>query len=88
MLEKERKIGPKGQIVIPKAIRKALKMQPGSNVVISLEDNKVVVKKASFDAVAIFRKSAKQIRYNKKIDPHEAYNELLEARIRHAPSGR
>jgi AbrB family looped-hinge helix DNA binding protein len=88
MLEEERKIGPKGQIVIPKAIRKALKMQPGANVVISLEDNKVIVKKPSFDAVAIFRKSAKQIRYNKKIDPHEAYTESLEARTRYALSGR
>jgi hypothetical protein len=37
------------------------------------------VKKPPLYAVAIFKKSAKQIRYNKKIDPNEAYTESLEA---------
>ena len=54
-------------------------MQPGTSVIINLEDNKVIVKKPSFDAVAIFRKTAKQIRCNKKLDPHEAYTESLQA---------
>jgi len=84
LLEEERKIGPKGQVVIPQAIRKILKMQPGTNVVVSLEDNKVVLKKPSFDAVAVFRKTAREIHYNKEIDPHEAYEESLEERKRHA----
>jgi AbrB family looped-hinge helix DNA binding protein len=84
LFEEERKIGPKGQVVIPQAIRKALKMQAGTNVVVSLEDNKVVVKKPSFDAVAVFIKAAKQIHYNNEIDPHEAYEKSLEARTRYA----
>ena len=86
MLEEKRKIGPKGQVVIPQAIRKALKMQPGTNVVVSLEDNHVIVKKPSFDAVAIFRKTAEAIHYNKEIDPHQAYEESLKARTRNAVS--
>jgi AbrB family looped-hinge helix DNA binding protein len=88
MLEEDRKIGPKGQVVIPQAIRKALKMEPGTNVVVSLEDDKVVVKKPTFDAVAVFRRAAKKIHYNKEIDPHEAYEESLEERTRCALSRR
>lgn len=86
MLEEKRKIGPKGQVVIPQAIRKALKMQPGTNVVVSLEDNKVVLKKPAFDAVAVFRKAAKEINYNKEIDPHQAYEESIEMRNHNAIS--
>jgi AbrB family looped-hinge helix DNA binding protein len=82
LLEEKRKIGPKGQVVIPQAIRKALKMQPGTSVVVSLEDNKVVLKKPSFDAVAVFRRVAKEIHYNKEIDPHEPYEESVEMRTR------
>jgi AbrB family looped-hinge helix DNA binding protein len=82
LLEEKRKIGPKGQVVIPQAIRKALKMQPGTSVVVSLEDNKVVLKKPSFDAVAVFRRVAKEIHYNKEIDPHEPYEESIEMRTR------
>ncbi len=87
MLEENRKVGPKGQVVIPQAIRKALKMEPGTNVVVSLEDGKVVMKKPAFDAVAVFERAAKQIHYNKKIDPH-AYEEELEERYKRAVSGR
>ena len=88
LLEEKRKIGPKGQVVIPQAIRRALKMQPGSSVVVSLEDNKVVLKKPSFDAVAVFRSAAKEIHYNKEIDPHEPYEESVEMRTRYAISRR
>ena len=88
MLEEKRKIGPKGQIVIPQAIRKALKMEPGTNVVVGLEGDKVIVKKPDFDAVAVFRRIAKEIHYNKEIDPHEAYEESLEERTRCALSRR
>jgi AbrB family looped-hinge helix DNA binding protein len=80
MFEEERKIGPKGQIVIPQGIRKALKMEPGTNVVIGLEDGKVVVKKPFFDAVAVFRKIAKSGKSISKIDSNANYEEELEER--------
>lgn len=63
-------------------------MEPGTNVVVSLEDDKVIVKKPAFDAVAVFRRAAKKIHYNKEISPHEAYEESLEERTRHALSRR
>ena len=76
------KVGPKGQVVIPRAMRKALKIDPGSKVVFKLDDGKLILEKPSFDAVAVFRKIAKEINYNKEIDPHEAYEEKLKERAR------
>ncbi len=51
MLEEEKTVGPKGQVVIPGAIRKVLKIQPGSKVVFRLEDDRATVQKQEFDAV-------------------------------------
>jgi AbrB family looped-hinge helix DNA binding protein len=78
------KVGPKGQVVIPRAIRKALKIEPGSKVQITLQDNKAILEKPAFDAVAVFKRVAGEIHYNKPIDPHEAYDEELEERTRRA----
>ncbi len=78
------KVGPKGQVVIPRAMRKALKMEPGSKVKFTLEDDKIILKKPVFDAVAVFERIAKEIHYNKEIDSHEAYEEELEERTKHA----
>jgi hypothetical protein len=43
------------------------------------EDNKLILKKPCFDGVAAFKKIAKQINFNEKINPHE-YEEELEQR--------
>ncbi len=58
-LKKKRKVGPKGQFVIPRSMRKALKIEPGTKIVVSLKDDKIVVKKPAFDSVAVFRRIAK-----------------------------
>jgi AbrB family looped-hinge helix DNA binding protein len=79
LIEKEVNVLPKGQVVIPRTMRKALKITHGSKVLFKLDDGKLTLEKPSFDAVAIFRKIAKQINYNKKIDPHQ-YEEELKAR--------
>jgi AbrB family looped-hinge helix DNA binding protein len=76
MIEEEMKVGPKGQVVIPKYMRKALKIQPGSKVIFRLEDNKLTLEKTNFDAVSVFEKVAKQIHFNEKIDPHQYEEEL------------
>ena len=87
LIREEMKVGPKGQVVIPSAIRKALKIEPGSKVTVTLEDGKAILEKPTFDAVAVFEKAAKIIHNNKKIDPHE-YEEELEERYKRALSGR
>jgi AbrB family looped-hinge helix DNA binding protein len=86
MFEEEMKVGPKGQVVIPQAMRKALKIEPGSKVLFKLEDDKMILKKPSFDAVSFFQRVAKSGRSVSKINPH-AYEEELEERTRRALSG-
>jgi AbrB family looped-hinge helix DNA binding protein len=87
LIEEEMKVGPKGQVVIPRTMRKALKIEPGSKVLFRLEDDKLILKKPAFDAVAVFERIAKEINYNKEIDPH-AYEEELDERFKRAVSGR
>ena len=84
---KEMKVGPKGQVVIPRLMRKALKIEPGSKVSFRLEDDKLILRKPAFDAVAVFERIAKEINYNQEIDPH-AYEEELDERFKRALSGR
>ena len=79
MIEEEMKVGPKGQVVIPKYMRKALGIRPGSKVIFRLDDNKLTVEKPNFDAVSVFEKVAKQINSNEKINSHQ-YEEELEER--------
>lgn len=81
------KVGTKGQVVIPHAMRKALKIEPGNKVQFTLEDDKLILKKPAFDAVAVFEKCAKSGKSVSKINPH-AYEEELEERTRRALSGR
>jgi len=79
VIEEEMKVGPKGQVVIPRTMRKALKISPGSKVKFKLDDGRLILEKPSFDPVATFTRIAKQINYNKKINPHQ-YEEELEER--------
>ena len=59
MIQEERKVDSKGQVVIPKAMRKALKIEPGSKVVFRLEGDKIILKRY-FDAVAVFKRSSER----------------------------
>lgn len=73
------KIGPKGQVVIPRTIRKALKIHPGSKVIFKLENGQLILEKPLFDAVNAFENIAKKGSSVTKVDTH-AYEEELEAR--------
>ena len=73
------KVGPKGQVVIPQRMRKSLKIQPGSKIIFRIDDNKLILEKPNFDAVAVFEKIAKKGPSITKIDSH-AYEEELEER--------
>ncbi|HEX9261761.1 MAG TPA: AbrB/MazE/SpoVT family DNA-binding domain-containing protein [Candidatus Bathyarchaeia archaeon] len=78
MIEEEMKVGPKGQVVIPRTMRKALRISPGSKVIFKLDDKRLILETPRFDAVATFSRIAKQINYNKKIDPHKYEQEFEE----------
>lgn len=78
-IEEEMKVGPKGQVVIPSVMRKALKIYPGSKVVVRLEGEKLSLEKPRTDSVATFRSIAGKGRSVKNVSPH-AYEEELESR--------
>ena len=79
ILKTKMKVGPKGQIVIPKDIREEKKIFPGDEVFIELDEKGITIEKPKRNVVAEFEKLAKSIRHNIKIDPH-AYEEELEER--------
>lgn len=72
------KIGPKGQVVIPQSMRKALKIRSGSKVIFRLCDDKLILEKPNFDSVAVFEKIAKKGPSITNIDPHAYEEELAE----------
>jgi len=76
MFEEEKKVGPKGQVVIPRALRKALKIHPGSRVVFKLEDKRLILEKPMFDAVDALENIARKGPSISKISPH-AYEEEI-----------
>jgi AbrB family looped-hinge helix DNA binding protein len=78
MIEEEMKVGPKGQVVIPKALRKALKIHPGSKIIFRLEGDRVVLQKLEFDAVSLFEGIAKKGPSIKQIPTHLYEEELAE----------
>lgn len=80
MLEEEMKVGPKGQVVIPKAFRKALKIHPSSRVIFRLEGDKAVLQKPEIDAVALLEGIAKKGTSIKRIHPH-LYEREIAGRI-------
>ncbi|MBU2617277.1 MAG: AbrB/MazE/SpoVT family DNA-binding domain-containing protein [Euryarchaeota archaeon] len=82
MLEIEMKVGPKGQVVIPQAFRKALKIFPRSEVIFKMEGDKLILEKPKGNAVKIFREIAKSTPlFTRRIRPHEAHEEELEERL-------
>ena len=79
MIEEEMKVGPKGQVVIPRALRKALKIYPGSKVVFRLEGDKTVLYRPEVDTASLLEKIAMKGRSVTRIRPH-LYEEELAGR--------
>ncbi|NWG09743.1 MAG: AbrB/MazE/SpoVT family DNA-binding domain-containing protein [Nitrososphaerales archaeon] len=76
MLEEEMRVGPKGQVVIPRPLRKVLNIQPGSKIIFKLEGERLILKKASFDTVGVLESIAKKGPSMSKISPHTYEEEL------------
>ena len=79
MLTDRMRVGPKGQVVIPKNFRKVLKIGPGSEVIFRLEGEHVVLEKETTDPLQTFETISRKGKSVSKIDPH-AYETELEKR--------
>lgn len=55
------KVGPKGQIVIPKPIRDRLRVKPDDIVLLDIERERIVVEKVPEDPLKIITETAKRI---------------------------
>jgi len=74
----KRKVGPKGQIVIPKDVRKLLNIKPGSEILIEIRENEIVIRSAlkDRDFFEKFIKTPKKLA--KKIDLKQIYDKQYE----------
>ena len=79
MIKQQMKIGPKGQVVIPKVFRKSLGITTGSNVVFELKKEGILIEKSTRNVVEIFEKIAKSGK-SKAFEPGKYYEEELEHR--------
>ena len=74
------KVGPKGQIVIPKYFRKERKIFPGSEVMITLEGENIVIKKQSSDILDTIDYIYNRSKIKKPLKPHYSYEQELNER--------
>lgn len=82
MIEEERKVGPKGQVVIPKTFRKSFKIESGSHVVFEVTDEGILIQKPTEKTEEVFEEVAERGgEFQEKIHPHEAHDEELEERL-------
>lgn len=64
MIEFERKVGPKGQIVIPKDIRRHTGIRPSSRVLVTLKDSTILIRP---ERQHLFKKLEEDIKRKGKI---------------------
>lgn len=76
-LVEQRKLGPKGQVVIPKTFRRMLNLSPGEKVQITISDNSINIQKEKQDALEIMERTAKR---RLRIDSDSDYEQMKEER--------
>jgi len=77
----ERKLGPKGQVVIPEELRRQKNIGPGSMVVFDIENDKIVIEPKKGDVISWLEQEVKK--HGKKlgkIDWDKVYEEQFEAK--------
>ena len=81
MVDFERKVGAKGQVVIPREIRKITGIAPDTEVLVTLEGGGVLIKRHNIKLSEILREQVKKDgKILKKIDSDRDYEEHLEER--------
>ncbi|MBS3155667.1 AbrB/MazE/SpoVT family DNA-binding domain-containing protein [Candidatus Woesearchaeota archaeon] len=79
MIRQEMKVGPKGQIVIPKIFREHKKIYPGDRIFVELREDSIIIEKSTKDALKVFEeisKKGKPISVNSDSD----YDQMMKER--------
>ena len=76
------RVGPKGQVVIPKDIREAEQIYPGTEVFFETTEKGILIEKSvsGEDIIEGFRNLARRINFKGKIDSDKDYEHILEER--------
>ncbi len=78
------KVGPKGQVVIPKQLRDENKIHEGDEVLFDSSRIGIIIRKPEIDAVANFERIAKKGKSTSKIDSNKDHGYMLEERWKRA----
>ncbi|MBI2499612.1 AbrB/MazE/SpoVT family DNA-binding domain-containing protein [Candidatus Woesearchaeota archaeon] len=78
MVRIKTKVGPKGQIVIPKVLRDEYNIFPGDEVIIEENNQTLILEKPKEDIVKKLEAFAKKIRFEGKINIHAIEEEYEE----------
>ena len=73
-------VGAKGEVVIPKSLRTAIRMAPGAEVSLSSEGDRIVLRVVRNDALGTLQRIARSGPSVRKFPPHEAYESELRSR--------
>ena len=81
-LREKMKVGPKGQVVIPKDIRETQNIYPGTEVIFETTDHGIQIQKAQpeRDPIEVFREIANSVKLKGKFDADKSYDEMMEER--------
>ncbi len=71
----KRKVGPKGQVVIPKDARELLNIKPGSEILIEIGENEIIIRLAikNQDFLEKFIETPRKL--TKKVDFKKIYDD-------------
>ena len=71
MIRGERKVGPKGQVVIPKMFRESKKIEPGSKVVFRETENGILIEKTEEETEKVFKEVAEKGKSIDEVEPRQ-----------------
>ena len=79
MIKQETKVGPKGQIVIPKMFRDQKKIYPGDRVFVELREDSIIIEKSVEDSIKIFEEVSKKGK-SVKVNSDKDYDKMMKKR--------
>jgi bifunctional DNA-binding transcriptional regulator/antitoxin component of YhaV-PrlF toxin-antitoxin module len=80
MVQLKVRLGPKGQIVIPKIFRESYKLYPNQEVIVKAEKENVSINSINEDPIHVLEEVSKEAARRRKgkklvVDPHEIYEQ-------------